>query len=186
MSSTEDLKVKASAMPDAAGVYLMKDASGQVIYVGKANSLKKRLGSYFGRDLATKTVALMSHVAIIEYELCPTESLALLREANLIRKYMPKYNISLRDDKSFPYVVITNEEYPAIYVTRKKENDGAVYIGPYTSANLLREALRIIRQEFSLSFLQKTSQEGVYLLPAQFIPCSMHRKDLQKRLRLFG
>ena len=129
-------------MPNAAGVYLMKDVSGQVIYVGKAKSLKKRLSSYFGRDLSSKSIALMSHVSGIEYELCPTESLALLREANLIRKYMPKYNISLRDDKSFPYVVITNEEYPAIYVTRKKEDDGLVYIGPYTSAKTDRYARR--------------------------------------------
>ena len=173
MGSTEDLKVKANAMPDAAGVYLMKDASGQVIYVGKANSLKKRLGSYFGKDLATKTVALMSHVASIEYELCPTESLALLREANLIRKYMPKYNISLRYDKSFPYVVITNEEYPAIYVTRKKENDGAVYIGPYTSANLLREALRIIRRSFPYRSCRKLPKKACiyYRLNLSPAPC---------------
>ena len=143
-----ELKVKVSAMPDAAGVYLMKDASGKVIYVGKANSLKKRLSSYFGRGLSNKTAALMSHVSTIEYELCPTESLALLREANLIHKYMPKYNISLRDDKSFPYVLITNEEYPAIYITRKKKNDGLLYIGPYTSAKLLAQALKIIRRSF--------------------------------------
>lgn len=126
----------------------MKDKSGSVIYVGKAKSLKKRLNSYFGRDLSTKTVMLMSNVCDIEYKLCPTESLALFLEAGLIHKYKPKYNISLRDDKSFPLVKITNEEYPAICITRKKESDGSRYIGPFTSAGLLKEALRIIRRNF--------------------------------------
>lgn len=142
------IKEKVKQFPDTAGVYLMKDSAGKVIYVGKANSLKKRLKSYLGRDLSSKTVALMSHVADIDFELCPTESLALLREANLINKFQPKYNIVLPDDKTFPVVKITNEDFPAIYVTRKKENDGARYLGPYTSANLLREALIIIRRTF--------------------------------------
>ena len=173
MSKTVDLKTKVNTMPNAAGVYLMKDVSGQVIYVGKAKSLKKRLSSYFGRDLSSKTIALMSHVSGIEYELCPTESLALLREANLIRKYMPKYNISLRDDKSFPYVVITNEEYPAIYVTRKKEDDGLVYIGPYTSANLLRQALNIIRRTFPFRSCRKIPKKACiyYRLNLSPAPC---------------
>jgi len=90
----------------------------------------------------------MANVADIEYQLAPTESLALLLEASLIHKYEPKYNVSLRDDKSFPLVKITNEEFPAICITRKRENDGAHYIGPYTSAWLLREALKIIRKRF--------------------------------------
>ncbi|HTZ11911.1 MAG TPA: excinuclease ABC subunit UvrC, partial [Candidatus Margulisiibacteriota bacterium] len=119
-----------------------------VLYVGKAISLKKRLLSYFGRDLNSKTVALMQQAADIEYRLTPTESMALILEAGLIREHKPKYNISLRDDKSFPMVKITHEEFPAIYVTRKKEDDGARYFGPYTSASLLRDALKIIRRTF--------------------------------------
>ncbi len=134
--------------PDTSGVYLMKDKVGRVIYVGKAKSLKKRLLNYLGRNLDTKTVILMSKVADIEYRLAPTESLALLLEASLIHKYEPKYNVSLRDDKSFPLVKVTNEEFPAICITRKRENDGARYFGPYTSAWLLREALKIIRRRF--------------------------------------
>jgi len=143
-----DLKEKIKKMPDTPGAYLMKDACGKVIYVGKAKSLRKRLLSYFGRDLATKTMIQMRSVCDIEIQLCPTEGLALLLEAALIHKYKPKYNISLRDDKSFPLIKITNEDFPAIYVTRKKEPDGARYLGPYTSANLLREALKIIRRSF--------------------------------------
>jgi excinuclease ABC subunit C len=144
----DNLKKKISASPDTLGVYLMKDASGELLYVGKAKSLKKRLSTYLGKDLATKTVALMSHVADIDYELCPSESLALLREAALIRQYKPKYNVSLRDDKSFPLVKITNDEFPLVFITRKKESDAAFYLGPYTSGSLLREALKIIRRSF--------------------------------------
>ena len=144
------LQEKIKAMPDAPGVYLMKDTSGKIIYVGKAKSLRKRLLTYLGRDLATKTMIQMRSVADIEVQLCPTEALALLLEAALIHKHMPKYNISLRDDKSFPLIKITYEDFPAIYVTRKREDDGSRYLGPYTSANLLREALKIIRRSFPI------------------------------------
>ncbi|MEK6727120.1 MAG: GIY-YIG nuclease family protein [Candidatus Omnitrophota bacterium] len=148
MKTTSNLKSKIAAMPDTAGVYLMKDKSGNIVYVGKAKSLKRRVSSYFCRGFLLKTAMLMPNVCDIEYRLCPTESMALLLEASIIHKYKPKYNISLRDDKSFPLVKITNEEFPAICVTRKKEVDGSRYIGPFTSASLLREALRIIRRNF--------------------------------------
>lgn len=143
-----DIQEKIRNVPDAPGVYLMKDASGQIIYIGKAKSLKKRLGSYIGRGLSSKTLMLMSNVLDIEYRLMPTEAMAFLLEANLIHQYKPRYNVSLRDDKSFPLVKITNEEFPAIYITRKKERDGSRYLGPYTSAKLLRQALKIIRKTF--------------------------------------
>ena len=148
MNNLKILKKKAAQVPDASGIYLMKDAAGRVIYVGKAKSLKARLSNYFGRVLDAKTMMLMSHVSDIAYKLTPTESLALLLEASLIHKYAPKYNVSLRDDKSFPLVKITNEEFPVVYITRKKENDGATYFGPYTSAWLLKEALKIVRKRF--------------------------------------
>jgi len=144
----EKLKEKIARAPDASGVYLMKDVAGKIIYIGKAKSLKKRLMSYMGRDLAARTLIMISHVRDIELKLTQTESLALLFEAGLIHKYEPKYNVSLRDDKSFPMVKITNEEFPAICIIRKKEADGARYFGPYTSAGMLREALKIIRRHF--------------------------------------
>lgn len=144
------LKEKIKALPDSPGVYLMKDARGEIIYVGKAKALKKRLLSYFGRDLATKTLVQMRSVVDIEVQLCPSEGLALLLEAALIHKHKPKYNISLRDDKSFPLIKITNEDFPSIYVTRKKELDASRYLGPYTSAKLLGEALKIIRRSFPI------------------------------------
>jgi excinuclease ABC subunit C len=163
MSNTQKLKQIIAKVPDTSGVYLMKDASGRVIYVGKAKSLRKRLNTYMGRDLDTKTVMMMGNVADIEYRLTPTESLALLLEANLIHKYHPRYNISMRDDKSFPLVKITREDFPAICITREKEEDGARYLGPYTSAGLLREALKVIRRHFPFrSCREMPSQACIY------------------------
>ena len=135
-------------MPDAPGVYLMKDVSGRILYIGKAKSLKKRLGSYIKTGLSGKVLKLMSCVSGIDYRLSPSESMALLLEASLIHKYKPKYNVSWRDDKSFPLVKITQGPFPAVYVTRKKEQDAASYFGPYTNAALLKEALKIIRCYF--------------------------------------
>ncbi|MFA5177068.1 MAG: excinuclease ABC subunit UvrC [Candidatus Omnitrophota bacterium] len=148
MNNLKALRERTGKVPDASGVYLMKDSSGQVIYVGKAKSLKKRLSNYFGPSLDAKTRMLMSQVGAIAYKLTPTESLALLLEASLIHQYTPKYNVSLRDDKSFPLVKITNEKFPAICITRRREDDGATYFGPYTSAWLLKEALKTIRKRF--------------------------------------
>src|SRR3989339_1470957 len=143
-----DIKEKIGLFPDSPGVYLMKDSSGRIIYIGKALSLRKRVSSYLARELSAKTSLLMANVVDIEYRATATESMALLLEASLIKEHKPKYNVSLRDDKSFPLVKITNEEFPAIYVTRKREDDGAQYFGPYISAALLREALKIIRRNF--------------------------------------
>lgn len=143
-----DIAKKIKLMPDSAGVYLMKDAAAQVIYIGKAKSLKKRLNSYLGCQLSAKTAAMLSKVSNIDYIVTPSESLALILESGLIHKYKPRYNISLRDDKSFPFVKITSEEFPAVYITRKKETDASRYLGPYTNVKLLRKALKIIRQQF--------------------------------------
>jgi len=173
MANTDKLKDKIAAMPDAPGIYLMKDKRGEVIYIGKAKSLKKRLNTYFGRGLSSKTIALMSNVDDIEYKLCQNESLALLLEANLVHKYKPKYNVSLRDDKSFPLVKITNEEFPAIYITRKRESDGARYFGPYTNAKLLKKALKIIRHSFPYRSCKKLPKEACiyYRIKLSPAPC---------------
>lgn len=183
----DKLKNIIAKMPDAAGVYLMKDKEGAVIYIGKAKSLRKRLNSYLGRDLSSKTVAMMSNVYDVDYKLTPTESLALLLEASLVHQYKPKYNVSLRDDKSFPLVKITNEEFPAICITRKREQDRARYFGPYTNASLLREALKIIRRYFPYrSCKQLPKKECIYyrigLSPA---PCigKINKNEYAKTLK---
>ena len=173
MSNIDNLKNKIAQVPDAPGVYLMKDKSGEIIYIGKAKSLKKRLQSYLGRGLSSKAIALLSNVADAEYRLCPNESLALLLEAELVRKYKPKYNVSLRDDKSFPLVKITDEEFPAVYITRKKEADASRYFGPYTNVKLLRQALKIIRRHFSYRSCKQLPKEACiyYRLKLSPAPC---------------
>lgn len=180
------LKDKIASVPDAAGVYLMKDEAGAVIYIGKAKSLRKRLSTYLGRDLSSKTIALMSNVSDIEYRLTPTESLALLLEASLVHKYKPKYNVSLRDDKSFPLVKITNEEFPAICITRKRAKDQAHYFGPYTSAKLLRQALKIIRRQFPYRSCKQLPKEACiyYRIGLSPAPCvgKINKKGYSKTI----
>jgi excinuclease ABC subunit C len=147
MQKDSALKNKAALAPAAPGVYLMSDAKGAVIYVGKAKSLRKRLSSYFRGDLSDKTKALMARVADIRYRNTATETMALLLEASLVHDLQPRYNVLLRDDKSFPYLCITQEEFPRIYLTRSKGQPGSL-LGPYTNAKLLKAALRAVRRSF--------------------------------------
>ena len=149
MEQPQKLKEKILSAPDSPGVYLMRDNRGKVLYVGKANSLRKRLSSYLTRDLSSKTIALMSKVVDVEFRLSPNEAMALLLEAALIHRFKPRYNISLRDDKSFPFVKISGEEFPSISITRKKDDPLGRYLGPYTNVKLLKNALKIIRRSFA-------------------------------------
>lgn len=149
MERSRKLKEKILQAPDASGVYLMHDNLGKVLYVGKANSLKKRLLNYLSRDLDTKTQALMAKVADIEFKLTKNENMALLLESKLVHELKPRYNISLKDDKSFPFVRISSELFPAISVVRKKEDSVAKYLGPYTNPKLLKETLKIIRRSLT-------------------------------------
>lgn len=148
MDKQKTLKENILSAPDSPGVYLIKDKAGKIIYIGKAKSLKKRLGSYLGGGLQAKTAAMISNALDIECRLTQTEGLALLLEAALIHKYEPRYNVALRDDKSFPFVKITDEEFPAVCMTRKVETDTGRYFGPYTNAKLLRQALKVVRKYF--------------------------------------
>lgn len=173
MRQAQELKEKILAAPDACGVYLMRDNRGRVIYVGKANSLKKRLLSYLAADLAQKTAALMSRVADIKFKLCVSEAMALLLEASLVRALKPKYNISLKDDKSFPLVKISEEEFPCVYITRKRDGGAGRYLGPYTNAKLLKDALKIIRRSFTYRSCRRLPKQSciyykINLCPA---PC---------------
>ncbi len=149
MAQPAALKKQISQAPDKPGVYLMRDQNNRVIYVGKAKSLKQRLLSYFGRRLDSKTQALMAKVAQIEYRLTPSETAALLLEYKLVHEFNPHYNISLKDDKSFPWVRISNEVFPALQIVRRKTDDRSRYLGPYTSAKLLSSVFKIIRREFA-------------------------------------
>ncbi len=146
-----DIKKKIKAVPLTSGVYLMKDGKGEVIYVGKAVSLRKRLQSYFRRrDIAfSKTDMLVGEIADLDYIETASEAEALLLEAGLIKQYKPKYNVELKDDKSYPFIEITKETFPIISVARPRTRlKGARYYGPYVNAKLIREALMILRKIF--------------------------------------
>ncbi|MBR5320024.1 MAG: excinuclease ABC subunit UvrC [Peptococcaceae bacterium] len=145
-----DLQTKLENLPTNPGVYLMKNDQGEIIYVGKAINLRNRVRSYF-RELKpdqAKTKALVKHIADLDYILADNELEALVLECNLIKKYRPKYNINLKDDKTYPFLKITKEDYPQVLVTRKVLKDGARYFGPYPSVNELRNSLEMIRKIF--------------------------------------
>lgn len=150
MRTERDLTNKIKALPNTSGVYLMKNVSGKVIYVGKAISLKKRVQSYFRKNQeSAKTQKLVEDISDIYYIETASEAEALILEASLIKEHKPKYNISLRDDKSYPLIEITAEEFPKISVVRpNKQKKDAKYYGPYVNATLIREALTIIRKIF--------------------------------------
>ncbi|MDD3905921.1 MAG: excinuclease ABC subunit UvrC [Candidatus Omnitrophica bacterium] len=148
-----DLKAKVRALPGSPGVYIMKDDDGQVLYVGKACNLKKRVSSYFqlGKKLNERLERLVRSVKDIEYLPASTEAEALIYENSLIKRLDPKYNVALRDDKSYPMLKLTaNETFPRLFITRKRSDDGAVYYGPYSNAKLLKQAVIILRQIFPL------------------------------------
>ena len=129
---TDLVAEKLKLLPDSPGVYLMKDARGKIIYVGKAIVLKNRVRQYFqsSRNQAPKVRAMVSHVADFETIMTANEVESLILEANLIKKHRPRYNIRLKDDKSYPYVKVTvQEEYPRVFITRRVVRDGARYFG---------------------------------------------------------
>src|SRR5579859_7312719 len=125
-----------ATLPAKPGCYIFRDAEGTVLYVGKAISLRDRVRSYFRApgELSLKNRSLVPRIASIDYQILPSETAALLVEYNLIKQHNPKYNVVMKDDKSFLSIRITNEPYPRIETVRRKSNDGARYFGPYTSA----------------------------------------------------
>ncbi|MCP4650162.1 MAG: excinuclease ABC subunit UvrC [PVC group bacterium] len=143
---------KVKTLPDNPGVYLMKDSSGGIIYIGKASSLKKRVGSYFSKTTKNvKQQALVNNIKDIDSITTTTEAEALILESGLIKEYKPKYNTAIKDDKAYPLLKLTfNEKYPRLVIVRRRKNDGASYFGPYTSVRLLRQALAFMRRIFPL------------------------------------
>lgn len=146
MNIREQIKI----LPLTSGVYVMRDSDGKVIYVGKAVSLRKRVQSYFrGRPTMSKTDKLAAQAAAVDFISTNSEAEALILEASLIKQYQPKYNVDLRDDKSYPYIEITGEEFPRIDVVRPRvKTPKSIYYGPYVNPRLIREALSLIRKIF--------------------------------------
>ena len=163
-----DIKENLRNLPDKPGVYLHKDEAGQILYVGKAISLKNRVRQYFqsSHRLDPKVRAMVSHVAEFEYIVTDTEMEALILENTLIKRYMPKYNVLLRDDKTFPYIKVTlSEKWPRLLKTRRILNDGARYFGPYTDVTAMEEILNLLSNIYQLKRCSTQS------FPEAFRPC---------------
>src|SRR5678816_1325014 len=140
-------------LPDSPGVYLWKDRDGTVLYVGKAKRLRARVRSYFAGDHleSMKTRALVRQIAELDTIVVPTEAHALILENNLIKEYQPRFNITLRDDKTYPYVKVTMQEpFPRVLVTRQVVSDGARYFGPYTDVGAMRRSLNVVKRLFTV------------------------------------
>ena len=152
-------------LPDSPGVYMHKDSLGEIIYVGKAVNLKNRVRQYFQKTSQAdpKVRAMVSNIAEFEYITCATEMEALILECNLIKKYMPKYNILLKDDKTYPYIVVTtSEEFPRVIRTRRIEKDGNKYFGPYSDAGAVWKIIKLIDELYPLKKCRaKTFPKGV-------------------------
>lgn len=163
-----DIKENLKNLPDKPGVYLHKDKDGEIIYVGKAISLKNRVRQYFQSKsgLEPKARAMVSHIAEFEYIVTETEMEALLLESYLIKKYMPKYNVLLRDDKSFPYIKVTlGEPWPRLIKTRRRIKDGSVYFGPYTDAAAVDRLIDLLSSIYGLKRCSASR------FPEGFRPC---------------
>ena len=146
------LRQRVARLPDQPGVYFLKNRSGEIVYVGKALSLRKRVSSYFRHlpALAPRIARLMQEVVDLDIRQTASEAEALLMEARLIKQHRPRYNVVFRDDKAYPMLKVTNEPFPRLMVTRRRLSDGALYFGPYTEPQLMRQALRFMRRVFPL------------------------------------
>lgn len=155
-------------LPQQPGIYKYYDAGKQILYVGKAKNLRKRICSYFNKTFTNnKTHELVYRIARIEFTIVDSEQDAFLLENSLIKQFQPRFNINLKDDKSYPYLVIKNEPFPRIFLTRRKLNDGSEYLGPFTSVRKVRELLEFIRQNIplrtcSLNLTEKNIQKGKF------------------------
>ncbi|MEE8449057.1 MAG: excinuclease ABC subunit UvrC [Thermodesulfobacteriota bacterium] len=171
---------KLKSLPDAPGVYMMRNVSGQVIYVGKARSLRNRVRSYFQRgiDANPKTKAMLARLSDLDYIITSSEVEALILENNLIKEHRPRYNVILKDDKNYPCLKLTmGERFPRLYIVRQIKKDDSVYFGPFTSAQALRETLRLVYRLFGLrrcpEYMLKQGRPCIYCQMNQCLaPCT--------------
>lgn len=188
---SDNIKNALAVLPEKPGVYLMHDASGKVIYVGKAVVLKNRVRSYF-RNLAShtpKVKAMVAKIAEIETIVTSSEVEALILECNLIKKYRPRYNISLKDDKTYPYLKVTlQEDFPRLYVTRRHMRDGARYYGPYADAGAMHATVKLLRSMFPLRTCRKMNVDRPclnYHIKRCLAPCAgyISKADYHKMIK---
>lgn len=150
MRKSEHIREILSTLPTSPGVYQYFDSKGDIIYVGKAKNLKRRVSSYFNKEQSGKVGLMVSRIADIRFFVVDTESDALLLENNLIKSHKPRYNILLKDDKTYPWICIKNEAFPRVFLTRRKINDGSAYFGPYPSVTAINTLLEIIKKIYPL------------------------------------
>lgn len=177
MSSTEEnatqLQALIAALPNNPGVYQYLDESGKIIYVGKAKDLRKRVSSYFSKEQSGKLRVLVRRIRDIHFIVVETEMDALLLENNLIKQYQPRYNVLLKDDKTYPWICIKNEAFPRIFSTRNLVQDGSEYFGPYASGKIMKALLELIRQLYpirscSLNLSEKALAKKQYKLCLEY------------------
>jgi excinuclease ABC subunit C len=170
MSNIKDIQSILSSLPDNPGVYQFIDSYGKIIYVGKAKNLKKRVTSYFAKNQSGKTTVMLNKAGDIRHIVVENESDALLLENNLIKKHQPRYNILLKDDKTFPRICIKNEPFPRVFSTRNVFKDGSLYFGPYTSALMVKTLLTLIGQLYKLRTCSFSLTEA-NISAGKFRPC---------------
>ena len=191
-----DIKEKIKELPNSPGVYFLKGENGEVLYIGKSSNLRKRVSSYFRpqrRVRAERLEAMVGRIEDITYITTATEAEALIYENSLIKQLSPRYNVSLRDDKSYPVLKLTvSEKFPRLFMTRQRKEDGSVYYGPYTSARLLKKAVEELRQLFPLRSCGKFAKRPClnYHIKQCLGPCtgnvdSAHYARIVSELRLF-
>src|ERR1043166_9551448 len=147
----EEFKKISSGIPNSPGIYKYFDVDNNLIYVGKAKNLRKRVTSYFIKTFTSyKTYELVQRIVRIEFTIVNSEQDAFLLENSLIKQYQPRFNICLKDDKTYPFIVIKNEPFPRVFLTRKKIDDGSEYLGPFTSVKKIRELLEFISKTIPL------------------------------------
>lgn len=160
MANGLDIELILKTIPSDAGVYRYYDSNGEILYVGKAKNLKKRVSSYFkGSGHSPKTRVMVSKIASIQYVVVENEAEALLLENNLIKSLHPRYNILLKDDKTYPWICVKNEAFPRIFLTRRKLNDGSIYYGPYPDVGTARMVIDVIKDLFPIRTCKYTLNE---------------------------
>lgn len=150
----DDLRRQIEELPDAPGIYVFRDAGGEPLYVGKAKSLRKRVPSYLGRELEPRLTAMVELAVTVECVATATESAALMLENNWIKRHRPRYNVLLRDDKTYPYLKLTREAWPRLVFTRRIRQDGSEYFGPYLPGGMARRAVKLVQKLFGVRVCQ--------------------------------
>ena len=167
---SDKIKSILKTIPTDPGVYRYYDDKGEIIYVGKAKNLKRRVSSYFNKQQSGKVKVLVSRIADIKFIVVDNEMEALLLENNMIKQYKPRYNIMLKDDKTYPWICVKNERFPRVFLTRKKVNDGSIYFGPYPSVTVAKTFLEMLRKLYPIRNCKLVlKEENIY--NGHYRPC---------------